>query len=156
MTYQSWLDGAPKEFKDDPLWQMKVFKLSLFAADLAWPDVSELVKDRRTVGLSNQLFRSAGAVSSDIAEGYRRKSPRDQARYYEYALGSAREARNWCYEEKVAKVAKHRIALWTELIKLLLTIIPSERGYKLHETPVDYVAGEADLQQLLTEVPVPS
>jgi len=136
---------------------MEDYKLSLFAADLAWPDVSKLVRDRRTISLSDQLFRSAGAVSSDVAEGYSRKSGKDQARYYEYALGSAREARNWCYEGRHVlgdRVATHRISLWTEIIKLLLTIIPEERGYKMAEEPVQYRTGEVDLADLLANVPL--
>jgi four helix bundle protein len=157
MTYQSWTDEVPREIKEDSLWRMEVYRLSLFASDLAWPDATKLVKDRRTIGLSDQLFRSAGAVSSDIAEGYSRKSGKDQARYYEYALGSAREARNWCFEGRHVlgtTVAHHRIALWTKIIKLLLTIVPAERGYKMHEEPPEYSV-DVPLDDLLSKVPLP-
>src|SRR6266704_1847806 len=149
MTYQTWMESVPKEIKEDALWRMEVYRLSLFAADLAWPDVTKLMKDKRTRGLSDQLFRSAGAVSSDVAEGYSRKSGKDQARYYEYALGSARETRNWCYEGRHvlgAEVATHRIALWTRIIKLLLTIVPAERGYKMQEEPLESVANYAEME----------
>ena len=158
VNFKTWTESVPAEIKDDSLWRMKVFQLSLFAADLAWPDVTKLIKDKRTIGLSDQLFRAAGAVSSDIAEGYSRKSHKDQARYYEYALGSAREARNWCYEGRHIlgdKVASHRIALWTEVIKLLLTVVPSERGYKMQEDEVPYSVGVVDLEKLLNEIPFP-
>ena len=43
-----------------------------------------------------------------------------------------------------------------QIIRLLLTIIPSERGYKLHEEPADYGTDqEVTLQDLLTNVPMP-
>jgi hypothetical protein len=52
-------------------------------------------------------------------------------------------------------VAAHRIGLWTEIIKLLLTVIPEERGYKMAEEPVRYRIGEVDLPDLLANVPLP-
>ena len=48
MTYEEWLASVPVELTDDPLWRMEVYRLALFASDLAWYDVSKLVKDRRT------------------------------------------------------------------------------------------------------------
>jgi len=157
MTFDDWVASVPVEIKEDPLWRMQVYRLSLFAADLAWPDVTKLIQDKRTIGLADQLYRSAGAVSSDIAEGYSRRSGKDQARYYEYALGSAREGRNWHYEGRHVlgeKVTSHRIRLWTEIIRLLLTIIPSERGYKLQEEAPEYRVDEIDRDDLLSNIPM--
>ncbi|PWU12107.1 MAG: four helix bundle protein [Verrucomicrobia bacterium] len=157
MTYQEWLTTVPHEFKNDPLWKMEVYRLSVFAEDLAWPDVTKLVQDKRTIGLSDQLFRSAGSVSANISEGYSRQSGKDQARYYEYALGSAREARNWYWPARHVlgeKVAMHRIGLLTHIIRLWLTIIPAERGSFLREEPVEY-GGTPSLEDLLTNVPMP-
>jgi four helix bundle protein len=157
MTYAEWMETVPCELKDDPLWRMEVYRLSLFAADLAWPDVTRLVQDKRTISVADQLYRAAGSVSANIAEGYGRQSGKDQARYYEYALGSAREARNWYYEARHVlseRVALHRIRLLTQSIRLLLTIIPSERGYKLHEEPpVSAWDNETLPADLLTNIP---
>ena len=75
----------PVEFTGDPLWRMQVYRLALFLADLSWHDVSKLAQDRRTVELSDQLFRAVGSVHANIAEGYSRQSGKDQARFYEYA-----------------------------------------------------------------------
>jgi four helix bundle protein len=131
----------------------------VFAADLAWPDVTKLIQDKRTIGLADQLYRAVGSVSANIAEGYGRQSGKDQARYYEYALGSTREARNWYYQGRhilTDLVAKHRLQLLTQIIRLLLTIIPSERGYKLHEEAADYKTEyETIPADLLTNVPMP-
>jgi four helix bundle protein len=142
------------------MWRMEVYRLSLFAADLAWPDVTKLIQDKRTISLADQLYRAAGSTSANIAEGYGRQSGKDQARYYEYALGSAREARNWYYESRhvlTETVAMHRIRLLTQIIRLLLTIIPSERGYKLQDESVSYVTdGEVFPPDLLTNIPMPT
>ncbi len=46
----------------------------------------------------------------------------------------------------------HRIELLTRIIRLLPTIIPAERGYKLAEEPSCYEANAADL---LDNPPVP-
>ena len=37
MTYDQWLNSVPGELKDDPIWRSEVYRLSVFAIDLAWP-----------------------------------------------------------------------------------------------------------------------
>ena len=148
MTYEHWLKSVPDEMTGDCLWQMEAYRLSLFAIDLAWHDVSKLIRDKRTIGLADQLNRAVGSISANIAEGYSRQSGKDQARFYEYALGSARETRNWYYQGRqvlTELVSSHRIKLMTQLIRLLLTIIPAERGNKLHEEPAAYHLTPSDL-----------
>jgi four helix bundle protein len=155
MTYNEWLASVPPELTNDPLWRMEVYRLAVFASDLAWHDVSKLAEDKRTVSLSDQLYRAIGSVSANIAEGYSRRSGKDQARFYEYALGSAREARGWYYQGRHVlseTVTTHRIKLLTQIIRLLLTIIPAERGYKLKEERASY---DVDLTDLLDNIPMP-
>ena len=157
MTYEQWLTTVPQEITQDILWHMEVYRLSLFAEDLAWPDVTKLMQDRRTISLSDQLYRSVGSVGANISEGYSRQSGKDQARYYEYSLGSARESRNWYWPSRhvlTEKVTTHRIRLLTHIIRLLLKIIPSERGYSLREDAAEY---NVDVNQdgLLRDIPMP-
>jgi four helix bundle protein len=155
MTYVDWAKSVPPEITGDAVWRVESYRLSLFAADLAWTDVSKLVQDRRTISLADQLYRSAGAVSSDIVEGYSRSSHKDQARFYEYALGSAREARNWYYEGRHVLgqlVCAHRLQLLTQVIRLLLTMIPNERALVLKDEPADYQFAPAFLEMV---VPMP-
>lgn len=95
MTYEEWLQSVPSEITADPLWQMRVYRLALFAADLGWYDVSVLAEDARMRSLADQLYRALGSIAANIAEGYSRRSGKERARFYEYALGSAREARTW-------------------------------------------------------------
>lgn len=49
MTYEEWLVSVPQELTGDPLWRMEIYKLALFAGDLAWHDVSKLSQDKRTI-----------------------------------------------------------------------------------------------------------
>ena len=143
MTYKEWMESVPEVIKGDPVWRVEAYRLALFAGDLAWQDVTKLVGDRRTISLADQLNRAAGAVSGDICEGYSRRSGKDQARFYEYGLGSAREARDWYYKSRHVlgeKVSIHRMELLTHIIKSLLTIIPNERGFSIREESSEYTA----------------
>jgi four helix bundle protein len=154
-TYEEWLATVPAELTGDPLWQTKAYRLALFANTLAWHDVTKLAQDRRSIGLADQLYRASGSVAANIAEGYSHRSGKDQARFYEYSLGSAREARVWYYQARhilSEAVVTHRLQLLTEIVRLLLTIIPAERGYKLSEERVAY---ESDPSDLLTDPPMP-
>jgi four helix bundle protein len=155
MTYEEWSQSVPSEITGDPLWKMEVYRYALFAADLAWFDVSKLAQDQRTLSLSDQLYRAVDSVGANIAEGYSRRSGKDQARFYEYALGSAREARTWYYNARhilTHQVALHRIKLLSSIIRQLLTIIPHDRGYKMSEERAEYLS---DGYILLSDVPLP-
>ena len=79
MKYEEWEREVPKALADDSLWRVQAYRLALFAADVGWNDLAKLVKDRRTVALSDQLYRSLGSISANVAEGYSRGSSRDQA-----------------------------------------------------------------------------
>ena len=98
MTYEQREANVPDYIKSDPLWTVAAYRKSLFMGDLAWPDVTKLVSDRRTISLADQLYRAAGSVGANIAEGYSRGTGKDRVRFYEYALGSARETRDWYYK----------------------------------------------------------
>jgi four helix bundle protein len=98
MDYAQWKDSVPDAITGDPLWRVEPYRLSLFLADLGWSDVTKLMKDRRTLRLADQLYRAIGGIGSQIAEGYSRGTGRDRARFYEYALGSTRESRDWYYK----------------------------------------------------------
>jgi four helix bundle protein len=45
-------------------------------------------------GLTNQLRRAAVSITSNIAEGFSRSSPREKAQFYSAALGSLTEVQN--------------------------------------------------------------
>jgi four helix bundle protein len=72
--------------------------------------------------VAKQLARATRSISVNIAEGYSRRSRRDRGRFYEYALGSARESRDWYYKARDvlgADTTHVRIALHTSLVRIL-------------------------------------
>lgn len=166
MNFEEWLKDVPVEITGDSLWKVEAYRLALFAVDIGWIDVTRLLKDKRTVSLSDQLFRALGSIGANISEGYSRGTGRDRARFYEYALGSAREARNWYYDGRHVlseTVARHRMGFQCQIIRLLLTMIPDQRGSEIREDGVEYRSGfeelqvgspYSDLSKLLAEVPL--
>ena len=166
MNYREWEQTVPDEIKGDSVWRSEAYRLSLFAADLAWRDVSKLVSDKRTISLADQLYRAVGAVSADLEEGYSRGTGRDRARFYEYGLGSAREGRGWYFKGRHVlgqEVTDHRMRLLTQIIRLLLTMVPDQRGQMLREDPPPYDAAfespafdvTPNRHELLEIVPMP-
>lgn len=120
---------------------MAAYRFALFLADTSWQDVSKLAQDRRTVSLSDQLYRAVDSISANFAEGYSRGTGKDRARFYEYALGSARESRDWYFKGRQIlgeSVVHHRLQLLTDIIRLLLTIVPQQRDYIVRENSVGY------------------
>jgi four helix bundle protein len=141
MDYQEWVQSVPATITRDTLWKMEVYRLALFAADSGWQDVGALAQDRRMVTLADQLNRALGSISANIAEGYSRSSVKDQARFYEYALGSARESRDWYYKARhiLGEVRlADRLELLTRVIRLLLVVIPNQRNYFVKEDEDGY------------------
>src|ERR1019366_5756110 len=95
-------------------------------------DVTKLAGDKRTLDLAGQLYRALGSVEANISEGYSRGSGRDRARFYEYALGSARESRGWYYKGRYVvggSVTEHRLKLLTQMVRLLFAMVPDQRAY---------------------------
>jgi four helix bundle protein len=100
MTFEEWEPSVPESIRADALWKVTVYRLALFLADLSWSDATQLAQDRRTRTLSDQLYRAVGSIGANLAEGYSRGGNKDRARFYEYALGSAREARDWYFKSR--------------------------------------------------------
>ncbi len=154
MNFVSWCETIPEEITGDRVWRVKAYQLALFAADIAWTDLGPLMADRRTLPLSDQLFRAVGSVSANVVEGFSKSSRRDRARFYEYALGSAREARDWYFKGRHvlrSEVVTHRLQLFSEIIRLLLTMIPEQRGASLREPGPVYAIDPVDI---LNDVPL--
>lgn len=152
-NYQTWEETVPTTITADSLWKMQVYRLALFLGDLAWRDVSRLEKDRRMIALADQLYRAVGSISANIAEGYSRGTGKDRARFYEYALGSARESRDWYFKARFVlgeAVAAHRLELLAEITRLLLTMIPNQRRLPIRETSAIYRI-EREIKKTLPE-----
>jgi len=158
------LNSVPAAISEDVVWKITAYRYALFISELAWVDCENLNKHRLARNNSSQLIRAAGSISANIEEGFSRKSDKDIARMYEYALGSARETRGWYYESRHAlgdEVADHRMKLLREVIQLLLTMIPERRNsYKVRESEVIYEtspsgSGVEEFQDILNNVPMP-
>lgn len=140
-----WEASLPQTITGDPLWNIRAYRLALRLADEAWGDVSLLAKDLRTAALANQLYKAVGSISANIGEGYSRGSPRERAHFYEYALGSAREARDWYFKARhslESERASQRLDALTDVIRLLLVMIPQQRGTVLHDAWPEYAPSE--------------
>jgi four helix bundle protein len=145
MNYDEWEKAVPEEIQADSLWKVKAYRLALFLSDIGWQDITRLSNDRRTVALADQLYRAVGSIGANLAEGYSRGSGKDRSRFYEYALGSARESRDWYFKSRhilSEPVVAHRYGLLAEIIRLLLTMIPDQRGRSLHDEPTSYLSDE--------------
>jgi four helix bundle protein len=156
MNFNDWLTTVPQAITGDSLWKMEAYRLGLFAADISWYDVTKLTQDKRTLDLSDQLYRAVGSISANIAEGYSKSTGKDRARFYEYALGSARESRDWYYKSRHVlgdEVAHHRMSFMTQIIRLLVTMVPQQRAHgTIREDNPSY---EISLEHLLNDVPLP-
>ena len=165
MNYKEWERTVPETITGDSLWKMTAYRLALFLSDLGWRDTAKLMQDRRMIGLSDQLYRALGSVSANLAEGYSRGTGKDRARFYEYALGSARESRDWYFKARHVlgeAVFRHRLQLLTRVIQLLLTMIPQQRSRVLREQPEAYQIAlehkrehDETLDVLLQDIPLP-
>ena len=76
------------QFEDLAVWQR--------SADLAC-DIYKHFKASKEFGLKDQITRSALSISSNIAEGYERKTSKDYARFLSYSKGSCGELRSQIY-----------------------------------------------------------
>jgi four helix bundle protein len=143
VNYKEWEGTVHETITGDALWRVQAYRLALFAADIGWEDVTILAQDRRTRALSDQLYRALGSISANIAEAYSRGTGKDRARFYEYALGSARENRDWYYKARHVlddAVIEHRLSLQTQIIRLLLKMVPDQRQRKIREENIPYKA----------------
>jgi len=159
MTFESWKEQVPDSIQNDPLWGMRVYRVSLFASDVCWRDAGTLREDERTQSLADQLYRAVGSVGANVAEGYSRGTGKDRARFYEYALGSARESRDWYFKGRFVlgeDVTQHRLKFMTEIIRLLLSIVPEQRGGKIREPSPSYGDSDERMERLFERVPLAS
>lgn len=130
MTFEEWEAGVDEGVRRDRLWRMRAYRLALYLAEVGAADARELTAELLTRNIAGQLFRALGSIRANLGEGYSRSAGRDRARFFEYALGSARESREWYAHAGLVlgrERLRERIELLEEIVRLLLAIIPRER-----------------------------
>lgn len=150
LKYLEWQTGVPDEIKGDSLWNLEVYRLALFIADISWQDALMLNKTSLTRNMADQLYRAVCSISANIAEGYSRSTGKDKARFLEYSLGSARETRDWYFKSKHTlkdEVITHRINFLTQIIKMLSVLTPNQRqkGIREEQTPYNISPQSLDI-----------
>jgi four helix bundle protein len=133
-SFDAWEAAADDSCRADPLWRMTAYRLSVYMLEAGWEDARALQRAALTKSVATQLYRALGSVAANIAEGYSRSSGPDRARLFEYALGSAREARAWYLASKPVlgpAAVSLRVRSLDRICALLLAAIPSERKRQL-------------------------
>lgn len=136
MTFDQWQESVPDGFKRDPIWNRQDYKLATYVCDTGWSDVERIAAHPSVHSLADQLYRALASIGANLAEGYSRGSGADRVRFYEYALGSARESREWYYKTRHIvgpDRADDQCRILESIVRLLLTAIPNERHQKLRK-----------------------
>lgn len=110
----------------DPLARVAAYRLALEMVEDVRRDAEGMRKDAMMRDVAGQLLRAAGSVLANIAEGYARSSAADRRKFYEYALGSAREVETW-YHTAGHRPAASTISHLLSIRRLLLTMMRNAR-----------------------------
>jgi len=130
MDYTSWQASVPAPVVADPLWTTKAYRLATYLTACVANDAGGLEGAAGGRTILPQLALAVASIGSNIAEGYSRSGPRDRARFFEYALGSAREARHWYLSVRSLvgeDVIAERVNTLDEIIRLLVTMVVRQR-----------------------------
>lgn len=126
------VSGKIKSFTDLVAWQLgHNLVLSIYEITKKFPREEQF-------GLTNQIRRAAVSITSNIAGGFSRNSPKEKVQFYATALGSLSEAQNqlliardisYISPEEFNRVASQTI----EVSKTTNGLIKSSR-YLIHNT----------------------
>jgi four helix bundle protein len=115
-----------KTYKDLIVWQK-----SILLVKLIYILTKEFPSDER-FGLINQLRRASISISSNIAEGYGRKTQKDRLQFFVIAYGSSLEVETQLHISKelafgdIKSIEKSELIL-TEVLKMLNKMTSSVR-----------------------------
>ena len=116
---------------EDPLRRMRVYQLAGNLIPDSYEDAKLVKVDPITEKIAGQLYAAVCSIEANVAEAYSRSSGKERALRFEYALGSVRESMSWYKSSKPVlgeATVKDRRDRLEEMRRLLLTIIPRERG----------------------------
>ena len=115
----------------DPIKRMRVQQLAEELMPDAFEDAKKLAEEVVTEKLAGQLYAAICGIDGNIGEAYSRSSGKDRALRFEYALGETREAMSWYKGGRPVlgeEIAENRLNRLEEIRRMLLAIIPRERG----------------------------
>ena len=121
---------------NDPLFRMRAYRLAVELLEVAFQDAKALSAELVTERIAGQLYAAVSSIGANIGEGYSRSSGKDRARLFEFALGSVRESIHWYQSSRpiLGEGVVTRLNTLEELRRLLLAIIPRERGRPMPAT----------------------
>jgi four helix bundle protein len=128
--FAEWEATLPAQFKRDPIWRTPAYRFGVWLSDLVKDDANRLRVDRNSANDADQLLRAVGAISSNLAEGYSRSTGAERARYYDYALATTRESKDWYFKTRHVlgnETIEQRHDALDRIIRILTAIIPRER-----------------------------
>jgi len=107
-----------RHFAQLQVWQ-KAHRLFLQLAN----DLERLPSNRATWVIADQLLRSVGAISANIAEGFNAPTTKEYLRYLDTAKRSAHESENWLYKLRdlglINGAIPERLSLCDEIVRML-------------------------------------
>jgi four helix bundle protein len=114
----------------DPLFRMRAYQIAADLLEFAWHDAKKLSTEPVTERIAGQLYAAVNSLAANLGEGYSRSSGKDRSRFFEYALGSARESISWYQGARpvLGDVVSARLDNLEEIRRLLIAIIPRERA----------------------------
>ena len=120
----------------DPLFRMRAYHVAADLLEAAWHDAKKLSAEPVTERIAGQLYAAVNSITANLGEGYSRSSGKDRSRFFEYALGSARESISWYQGARpvLGDVVPNRLDNLEEIRRLLIAIIPRERGSGIPRT----------------------
>ena len=130
MTYDEWEVTVPALLKADAIWRVQAYRLASYVSAVAGYDADAIAEAPWLVKSASQLASCSESIPANIAEGYARLSPKDRIRYYEYALGSAAEAKSRYVSltrRFDASLVDARLTVLASISRLVLTMIRSGR-----------------------------
>jgi four helix bundle protein len=97
-------------------------------------DVEEFPDGRVSSVIANQLLRSAGSISANVAEGFGRRMGKEYTHYLIVARGSTTETLDWylkCRDLKLvtAAIFEERRSLLEEVLKMLNKMISQKLNH---------------------------
>jgi four helix bundle protein len=117
---------------------MRAYQIAADLLEAAWGDAKKLSAEPVTERIAGQLYAAVNSITANLGEGYSRSSGKDRARFFEYALSSARESISWYQGARpvLGDVVPNRLDNLEEIRRLLIAIIPRERASGIPRTKV--------------------